>query len=155
MPPWYLQNSRNWVIFSHVEENILKNKKIKTRPSQEKKKVPLGAEKRKFFPFGAPKEVFFPLVPQRKKNLLMGGRTGIFFHYFFEFYMYDSYSQCFLAASQRLANSRNQPFHVAMCPCLPVLCNMYRIFHYDCTWPSWAWPACNSNIQIFWTHNTL
>ena len=39
-------------------------------------------------------------------------------------YMYDS----FLAASQRLANSRNQPFHVAMCPCLPVLCDMYRIF---------------------------
>ena len=67
------------------------------------KKLPLGDQEKKsssrglkkgsfsflwspkgfFFPFGAPKEVFFPLVPQRKKNLLMGGRTGIFFHYFF------------------------------------------------------------------------
>ena len=31
MPPWSLQNSQNWLIFSHVEKNCQKNKKIKTR----------------------------------------------------------------------------------------------------------------------------
>ena len=33
MPPWYLQNSKNWVIFSYVEKNCQKKKKIKTRSS--------------------------------------------------------------------------------------------------------------------------
>ena len=31
MPPWYLQNSKNWVIFSHAEKNCQKIKKIKNR----------------------------------------------------------------------------------------------------------------------------
>ena len=36
-----------------------------------------------FFSLGPPKEVFLPCGPPKENNLLMGGRTGIFFLLFF------------------------------------------------------------------------
>ena len=110
MPPWYLQNSKNWVIFSHVEKYCQKKKNCTGPPPLEQflilwgnigkktsfegpngKKILWGTKENKKETFLTPKG-FFPLVPQRKlffplgtkgKQFVQGGEGRCKFFYFF------------------------------------------------------------------------